>query len=156
VKVLLFLIALMFVSELNAARLYGTAGCGLGNLMFKKESQIFASLTNEIFFTQSFGLSSGTSNCGEWGGRFTDRMPVFIEANRTSLEKDTARGQGDTVDTLAEMLGCSHSEHFRSVLKENFGQIFSSPNAEAQTISDTILQVIEEDDSLAAECSQVG
>ena len=47
---------------------YGTAGCGLGSMIFgdqKGAIQILAATTNSIFGTQTFGITTGTSNCGE-------------------------------------------------------------------------------------------
>src|SRR3954464_7446787 len=61
---------------------YGTAGCGLGSLVFgdqKGAIQILAATTNTTFGTQTFGITTGTSNCvdtaaGSAGAR------IFTEA----------------------------------------------------------------------------
>ncbi|HYG66757.1 MAG TPA: DUF3015 family protein, partial [Anaeromyxobacteraceae bacterium] len=47
---------------------YGAAGCGLGSMAFGNTPgavQILASTTNGLFGTQTFGITTGTSNCGE-------------------------------------------------------------------------------------------
>ena len=48
----------------------GAAGCGLGSLIFKsngKFTQLLAATTNNSTYTQSFGITSGTSNCNAKG-----------------------------------------------------------------------------------------
>ena len=46
---------------------YGMAGCGLGSLLFGNDNttlmQILAATTNGLFGSQTFGITSGTSNC---------------------------------------------------------------------------------------------
>ena len=45
---------------------YGMAGCGLGSILFGAKPgkiQILSGTTNGIYGNQTFGISSGTSNC---------------------------------------------------------------------------------------------
>src|SRR5437868_47659 len=50
---------------------YGMAGCGLGSLLFgpvnEPFAQVLAATTNATFATQTFGITSGTSNCVSGG-----------------------------------------------------------------------------------------
>src|SRR5690348_11977029 len=50
---------------------YGMAGCGLGSLVFGPNdapvAQVLAATTNGTFASQTFGISSGTSNCFSGG-----------------------------------------------------------------------------------------
>ena len=50
---------------------YGSAGCGLGSLVFKQNdgTQILAATTNGTFGSQTFGITFGTSNCNSKGMR---------------------------------------------------------------------------------------
>ncbi len=70
-KILLVLLGLFFVSSNAFAAGYGDAGCGLGSMLFGnspgKGSQILAVTTNGTGM-QSFGISSGTSNCDATDG----------------------------------------------------------------------------------------
>src|SRR5437870_11441910 len=73
---------------------YGLAGCGLGSMVFgdqKGAIQILAATTNWIFGTQTFGITSGTSNCVE-SSSGTAGARTFIEGNREALAKDASRG----------------------------------------------------------------
>src|SRR5690348_10000976 len=45
---------------------YGVAGCGFGSMLFGKQPgfiQVLAATTNGTFGSQTFGISTGTSNC---------------------------------------------------------------------------------------------
>src|SRR5690606_16613688 len=94
------------ISPLLAAKPYGMAGCGLGSVLIgKKGNQIFASTTNGTG-TQSFGISSGTSNCVT-ATEQTAMLKNFIEANRQALITDMAKGQGEALVTLSNIYGCN-------------------------------------------------
>src|SRR3954469_2639303 len=64
---------------------YGMAGCGLGSLIFgpvnSPGAQILAATTNSTFGSQTFGITSGTSNCVSGGVVALDRQQTaFAEA----------------------------------------------------------------------------
>ena len=49
---------------------YGDAGCGLGSIVFGSEQggvQVLAATTNGTFYSQTFGITTGTSNCNPAG-----------------------------------------------------------------------------------------
>src|SRR5256885_13892242 len=79
---------------------YGLAGCGLGSMIFGDQKgmiQVLAATTNGTVGSQTFGITSGTSNCGE-AGFSSSATRTFIEGNREALAKDAARGSGETID----------------------------------------------------------
>jgi len=94
---------------------YGTAGCGLGSMAFGSEPgaiQILAATTNATFGNQTFGMTSGTSNCGDHGLlNLSQEREIFVERNYASLVKEMAVGEGENLSTLASLYGCS-SESF--------------------------------------------
>ncbi len=107
---------------------YGAAGCGLGSMLLGSEKgfvQVFASTTNGTAGSQTFGISSGTSNCGS-GGK---TAVAFIDANKTSLSSDIAKGQGETLDALAEIYGVKDVHAMRRTLKPAWKDIFNSADA---------------------------
>ncbi len=64
---------------------YGMAGCGLGSLAFGDDNgkiQIIAATTNGTSGTQTFGITSGTSNCNPEDANVAANMNVYVEANR--------------------------------------------------------------------------
>jgi hypothetical protein len=116
---------------------YPMAGCGLAYILFSKDNnsqavQIFAGTTNNIYGTQSFGITSGTSGCAE-GGLFkaSREAEVYAEVNFKSLQQEMAAGQGEYLNTLAGLLGVSEARRaeFFQLARVRYPQIF--PSAEA-------------------------
>lgn len=127
---------------------YGAAGCGLGSLVFGNQQgivQIFAATTNGTFGSQTFGITTGTSNC-EKQAKFAsnERMNEFVRANMDNLAKDIARGHGEALDTLAELLGISSNERdaVYTKLQSNFSTIFPSENTEVADVVDSIIVLV--------------
>lgn len=107
---------------------YGMAGCGLGSIVFGQEKgmvQIFAATTNS-YGGQTFAISSGTSNCGESGRN--QATHEFIKVNKSNLEKDVVRGQGETLASLGQMLECTNS-NFPQAVKSNYSREFPQGGA---------------------------
>jgi hypothetical protein len=135
---------------------YGPAGCGLGSLIFKPDSgftQIFAATTNGTSGTQTFGISSGTSNCDDTGGGATSAK-AFVQTNRVALSKDIAKGRGETVTSLSELAGCKDSNAVGATLQKNFKQIFPTAQATDADVSSSVVNVLRANSALA--CGNVG
>lgn len=130
------LATLGFVASANAASgglkgtgVYGAAGCGLGSMVFGNEEgamQVIAATLNGTG-VQTFGITSGTSNCGK-GLLAKAEVNSFIQSNSIALENDIARGQGETLSTLNNMLGCDAK--FSNTLQKNYKKIYA-PNVDA-------------------------
>ncbi len=152
-KSLLALTLVLFGSSAFAAANpgIGPAGCGLGNTVFGKDNQVLAATTNGTSGNQTFGITSGTSNCGEGG---MAGINMFIENNKVALENDAARGQGETVATLASMMGCQDVGAFATTLKSNYGEIFQSKDA--TVIGHSIRETVRKDQRLASTCQVQG
>lgn len=112
---------------------YGMAGCGLGSVVFGDKPgmiQLFASTTNG-YGGQTFAISSGTSNCGESG--MAEETASYIQNNKIALENDLARGQGETLVGLAQVLQCE-KESFAVDLKSEYSKSFPAGGASAAQI----------------------
>lgn len=140
------------------ARAYGPAGCGLGSLIFEPSSgftQVFAATTNGTFGNQTFGITSGTSNCaGGSGGSASAK--AFVETNRVALARDIARGQGETIDSLSRLAGCRTSSAVGSSLQLRFDQIFTDVAASDGQVSDNVIEALRSDASLACSALDAG
>ena len=113
---------------------YGTAGCGLGSIVFGSKPgiiQIFAATTNGTFYTQTFGITTGTSNCVDAGGG-AGPTASFIQTNREVLAKDISRGSGETISTLSTLAGCKNPDAVGKTLQSKYRDIF--PNAEVTNV----------------------
>jgi hypothetical protein len=130
---------------------YGAAGCGLGSIVFGSKPgfmQVFAATTNGSFGTQTFGITSGTSNCGGGGGGGM-AAKSFIETNREAFAKDVSRGSGETIANLATLSGCQDSKAVAASLQRNFKTIFPSAKATNTEVSTAAIESLKADKQLA-------
>lgn len=148
-KYILIVASLVISTAAMAAKPYGMAGCGLGSQVMGKEgNQILAATTNGTG-TQTFGISSGTSNCVT-ATEQTAMIRNFIEANYASLVTDMAKGQGDSVKTLSNFYGCD-AGMFATEMKMNYEKI--TPATEnATAVMANINNVIDSSSALSANC----
>jgi hypothetical protein len=89
---------------------YGMAGCGLGAVLFGPVNtpgvQVLAASTNGTF-GQTFGITSGTSNCVSDGVVRAEReQAAFAEINFQDLKRNMATGGGEFLTAFASLLGC--------------------------------------------------
>ncbi len=104
------LLAAAVVLGANFAQAQGDAGCGLGSMIIQENTklmQILAATTNGTFGSQTFGISTGTSNCKSQQIVRNDKaIQYFTEANQADLSREIAQGQGEKLQTLASLYGC--------------------------------------------------
>ncbi len=144
-------------SEKSMLRNYGIAGCGLGSVvMGKRGGQVSAATTNNTSFNQMIGITAGTLNCiDSASSRVANRMDHFILVNRTQVQGDIARGNGETILALSSYMGCeSASNEIASQLKNNYSTIFTS-EAAANEITDSIITVVLATPALAQQCNSL-
>ena len=115
--------------------------------------QIFAATTNGLFGSQTFGITTGTSNCADTSGG-SGSAKVFIETNREALAKDISRGQGETVKNLATLAGCTDAGAVGAVLQKNFSAIFPDAAAPSEQVSGAIISTLRSEKSLG--CGKLG
>lgn len=125
-------------------------GCGLGTVLFKDSAddsillQAFQATTNGTSGNQTFGVTSGTSEC-EKPPKFAEieRLNEFVHANLDNLAKDIASGGGESLTTLAELMEIPQVEResFYENLQAHFTDIFPSPDVEYAHVVDTIVMI---------------
>ena len=133
---------------------YGAAGCGLGSVLFGNQPgfiQVVAATTNGIFGNQTFGITTGTLNCGS--PATAAGAKVFIDANREALAKDMARGSGETIATLTSLTGCSDAKVVGATLQKNFSAIIPSEKVSNDAVADNVLATLKADKQLS--CSSI-
>lgn len=152
-KKIIFFISLLLTATTFAAKPFGMAGCGLGAVLIGKNgNQIFASTTNGTG-TQSFGISSGTSNCVTVTEQ-TAMLKNFIEANHQALITDMAKGQGDTLSALSNIYGCNQ-QIFASEIQQSYQKIVTQDEIEANRMIVNINSLIKENSALSSNCTRV-
>jgi len=123
-------------------------GCGMGSIWFaEKEGLLFHLLaTTSNGYSQTFGISSGTSGCEQFKGIvFNNRMENYVAQNLDNLATDMARGNGEYVQTLAILMEVSNSSRpvFYSTLQQNFSRIYTSPDVKASDVVKNIQSVMQ-------------
>ncbi|TGL86638.1 DUF3015 domain-containing protein [Leptospira congkakensis] len=149
------------ISNPVSAEPYGMAGCGLGSMVpvWKNDiGQVLAATTNGSLSSQTFGITSGTSNCTTDGIVRADRIQeVFVTYNEGPLEVETTRGTGERIRTIASLLGCpTHDQELGKLMKEQHSYIFELTNDDSVPRSKLILSrlksKIAEDPTLKQAC----
>ncbi len=153
VKVAVMSLMLVFVVSTAFAAGSGAhqnTGCGLGTMLFKNNAdnssllQAFQATTNGSFGTQTFGISSGTSECGQ-PSKFVknDRLNEFMVANMDNLAKEIAMGKGETLEAFAELLQIPAEKRpeFYQKLQANFAKIFTSEDVQFAKVADNVATV---------------
>jgi hypothetical protein len=156
-KYLLITIGMMLLSPSAFSAGYGDAGCGLGSLLFGAQPgpvQIFAATTNATGI-QSFGISSGTSNCDAKGfDTATIEQERFVANNFAGLAKDMASGEGEQLAALAGLLGCPavQQTRFNTVAQKNYNAIFANDGATPAEVLTATKGVVSRDAELSVTC----
>jgi hypothetical protein len=138
---LLVVLAFALMTSSAFAAKYGSAGCGLGSMIFEGDQtwwkQVLAATTNGTG-VQTIGITLGTSNCDSPAPLKVGQTQAFVEANKIALANDIARGNGETVVGLSKVYGCTNTAMFGKALKSNYKAIFPSAEASSAEITNRI------------------
>jgi len=146
-------VAVMLVlagSAFAAGQAHTNTGCGLGTMLFKNNAdnsvilQTFQATTNGIYGNQTFGITTGTSDCAQPKNFVSNQqLNEFMVANMDNLARDIAQGRGETLDTCAELLGVPAEKRpeFYGQLQSGFARIFTSPGVQMASVMDNISTV---------------
>jgi len=146
-KSLLTMILLVVAVPVFANQGASNTGCGLGTMLWGNESdgsvmsQSLQATTNGTFGNQTFGITSGTSGCAQPANVIkNDRLLAFTADNLDLLARDIATGQGETLETVAELLEVPSAERpvFNATLQTNFERIFVTGDETAGVVLDRI------------------
>ena len=114
-------------------------GCGLGKLAWsdygRQKSiapQVMMATTNGTFGSQTFGISSGTSGCTNDGTIMSEhKASIFAAANYESLSQEMARGGGEHLASLAELMGVpeENRREFYTLAQNQYPNLVESGDA---------------------------
>jgi hypothetical protein len=114
---------------------YGGSGCGPGSLVAGNSPgaiQLVGVSTNTTFKpTQMSAITSGFSNCNPQGlVKLEKEREMFAQSNYSSLAREMAVGEGENLNTLASLYGCSQESYgeFNSMVQKNFEHIIQNEN----------------------------
>jgi len=130
-------------------------GCGWGTMLFEGKdgvgSNVLAATTNGFLGNQTFGLTSGTAGCDGNKPVTTSAADKFLDSNLEKVAKDMSTGQGESLATLASLIGISDSEknHFYTVTQQHFAAIFSKTDCTSKEVLDALKTVMQNDKTLS-------
>ena len=131
-------------------------GCGVGTIIFEGQTgvapQVLAVTTNGTLGNQTFGISSGTLGCAKDGVVANPvKVSMFLDNNLDKLAHDMAAGQGETLESLASLIGIdsAHKAAFFEATKAHFAEIIPSEHANTQDVVAALNQVLAQDSALA-------
>jgi hypothetical protein len=153
-------LVVVIAASATARAQYGMAGCGLGSLLFGNDNsklmQILAATTNGTFGSQTFGITSGTSNCVEGGVVKAEReQAAFAEVNFQDLKRNMASGGGEYLASFATLLGCEESvkPEFFHMTQAKYESILPSASTTPIAMVGAVKQQIKADPALSGSCS---
>lgn len=149
-KFLLPVAALIAAGSLHSADdLKANVGIGVGTMIFEGQSgllsQICAATTNGLFGNQTFAITTGTLGARPWTGIVSNgEVQTFVRENMDQLAREIAAGQGESVDTLAELIAVPASQRaeFAKTLQAKFDVIYDSPTVTSTEVVEHIAQVL--------------
>ena len=154
-KLLIMTLCMSFAALITTAGVYAgqardNCGCGLGTVLWGDKadnnvlSQVMQVTTNGTSGNQTFGITSGTLECDQPSKvAATERLMEFVYVNMDKLASDIASGQGESLDTLAELMNVPSKDcnEFYVTLQNNFEYIFETGEESPAVLLDRIVTV---------------
>jgi hypothetical protein len=129
-----------------------SAGCGVGTILFEGQKgpapQSLAVTTNGSLGNQTFGISTGTLGCEQDGVvRSPTKVRMLMISSLDTLATDVARGQGETLESLAALMAVEPADkaRFFASLQGDFGRIFPSEDVTVDEVIVSMNAVLAED-----------
>ena len=152
-RVLIGIVVFTMMGGTAYAANQSNTGCGLGTLVLGDAGafsdstlgQSFIATTNGTSGNQTFGITSGTSNCDQPKAIvLNERLEEFVVANMDGIAKDIAAAEGESLDTLAELMDISPADRAETYakLQSEFSTIYSSSDVTAAAVVDAIYGII--------------
>lgn len=145
-----FAAGMLLPSALLAKGNHPMAGCGLAYILFSKEDnskpiQILAGTTNNLWGTQTFAITSGTSGCTEDGMlKASAATEVYVDVNFKNLQQEMAAGGGDYLNGLASLLGvkAESRDAFGKFTQDNYAALFPSAESTSTDMLNALSQAL--------------
>lgn len=151
-KSLLLLTFVIVTTNTHAAD--SSSGCGLGWMVFKKNSLISSALraTTNAIFLNTLAMTSGTSGCAQHSIVMNDKKALhFTAANGNELKLEVAQGAGEHLNGLSHLMGCS-PEVFSRTLQRNYNQVFNKEEISPRELVNNIHAQVLTHKDLARSC----
>ena len=112
------------------------SGCGLVSIVISRNSKLLQiiGVTTNVYIsgiTQTFAISSGTSNCTAHGFVKSDYEKIYYaNANTDALVTEMASGNGEHLQEFAHIYGCGSDAYpkFQEAAQKQIPEIMNSPS----------------------------
>ena len=155
-KQLMTAVALLALSVTGTALADEDIGCGAGTILWEGQSgvapKVLAATTNGSFGNQTFGISSNTAGCsGEGTIASAERLNMYAGANIDGLQRDIALGEGESLATLAHLMGIQDADKpaFYALAKSHFTEIFPTADVTAGQMLTSMSELMASDPTLS-------
>jgi len=143
-------LSLGLASAAFAGNMRDNVGCGLGTTLLGEQQdsvlmEVLAATINGTSGNQTFGITSGTLGCKKPTKMASnDKLNKFVADNMDQLAMDISAGNGEALNSLAEILKVPQNKRadFYAKLKANFSKIYASNKVEAADVIDNIAETI--------------
>lgn len=100
--------------------------CGIGAMIFPDDNlEVGAGISNIIWDLGTTAVISAASSPDTCAGTSNVAMAVFIERTYPTLEAELAKGYGDNLTALAEMVGAEDEAAFTTALRAEMAVILA-------------------------------
>lgn len=135
-----------------------SSGCGMGWMLFKRNSLLSSYLRNitNATFSNTIAMTSGTSGCAKHDLVQNEKREIhYAESNFNSLNVEMALGRGESVTQLAYVMGCDSSVvgTFLSETQKNYGTIFESDSTTPSQMLNQVHQIVNANPTLSQGCA---
>ncbi|AXV67219.1 MULTISPECIES: DUF3015 domain-containing protein [Pseudoalteromonas] len=153
----LIAISALSLLPLSTAMADQDIGCGFGSMLFAgkdgKVVKVLGATTNGISGNQTFGITFGTLGCDGTGTvTASTKVATFIDGNMEQLARDMSRGEGEALETLAEVWGVESQDKaaFNKLVQTQFSHVFTSENVTSQIVLENLNTLVANDAQLAS------
>lgn len=124
-----------------------SSGCGLGWMLFKKNSLVSSSLraTTNAFAFNTIAMTSGTSGCAKHDIVMKEKEALyFAEANYQKIINEMAEGKGEHLQAFAKVLGCNASAAAMAgkTFQNKYEAIFTSDQVQPSQLLNNVANAI--------------
>jgi len=139
---------LVSICLFSTSALAGDSGCGLGSVIIStnaKVQQLLSMTTNHMTFTQPLGITFGTSNCSASSIIKNDEeIKIYVKANQKELLQEMAKGEGERLEALATLYGCSgdKTKVFSAAAQTNYAVIVTNEAISSEEVVTNMYKAI--------------
>ena len=145
------LTTILIVGAVQASSIRDNCGCGIGTMALGDQeatilSQLGATFLNNLSGNQTFGISSGTLECDPASSFSSNKKVIeYVSDNMDHLAFDMAKGEGDSLDALADVMGVQVDARQDLFVKmqSSFDRIFPTDDVTANEVVKRITAILQ-------------